>query len=428
MNRKGVIDLKKCGKILVNVIIACICIWLFLSSVLATETDVVVSLEIGNPVMKVNGINIDNGFDTKPIIVNNRTLVPIRAIVEAFGGKVVWINETRTVELAMGNNTITLVIDNNIAYLNRQEYVLDTAPVIINGRTMLPIRFIAEGFNLGVAWDNDKRIVSIVRDNFSEYEYDYLMSILPPYSGQPYVEINNNIPFFKDYEIIGGAFEYYSNLDELGRCDVCIASVAKELMPTDARESISSITPSGWNNKEYDIINGKYLYNRCHIIGFQLTGENANKKNLITGTRYMNIEGMLEFENLVAQYVNQTGNNVMYRSTPVFTEKNLVADGVLIEAYSIEDNGEEISLCVFCYNVQPNIKIDYLTGESRLSEEIYNTNVVETENSNKDIIYCSPTGKRYHFDKECAGKNSIETILAEVKRKGLSPCLKCADK
>ena len=380
--------------------------------------------------MKVNGVNtdIDKGFDTKPVIVNNRTLVPIRAIVEAFGGNVVWINETRTVKLVMDNNSITLVIDSNIAYLNEQEYFLDTAPIIINGRTMLPIRFIAEGFNLGVAWDNDKRIVSIVRDNFSEDEYDYLMSILPPYSGQPYVKINNNIPFFKDYEIIDGAFEYYSSLDELGRCDVCIASVAKDLMPTDARESISSITPSGWKNKEYDIISGGYLYNRCHIIGFQLTGENANKKNLITGTRYMNIEGMLEFENMVVQYVNQTGNNVMYRSTPVFIAQNLVADGVLIEAYSVEDNGRGISFCVFCYNVQPNIQIDYSTGESRLLEETYIDKTVSEENEVEIVVYRSPIGKRYHFDKECAGKNSIETILAEAMRKGLSPCLKCADK
>ncbi len=336
----------------------------------ANPEDVIVSLEIDNPIMAVNGENaeIDEGRGTAPAILNGRTLVPIRAIIEAFGGEVLWNGSTSTVQLSMAEDVISLKIDSADARFNNRTYTLDTAPCIINGRTMLPIRFIAESFNLGVAWDGDSRRVTIVRNGFDEQEYDELMSMVPEYSGKPYAVINGNIPFFEDYEIINGSFEYYSTPDELGRCDVCMASIDDDIMPTEKRESISSVKPTGWINKPYDTVEGGYLYNRCHLIGFQLTGENANKRNLITGTRHLNVEGMLPFENEVAQYLKSTDNRVMYRITPVFSDDDLVAEGVLMEAYSVEDNGRGVSFCVYCYNVQPGIYIDYATGESQLEK------------------------------------------------------------
>ncbi len=329
-------------------------------------SDVVVKLVISNPIMEVNGKNeeIDDGRGTTPVIINNRTLVPIRAIIEAFGGSVSWNEGSQCVLLAMNGNKIELYINSPTAFLNGDAHTLDTAPVIINERTMLPIRFIAEGFNIGVAWEAEEQRVSLIRNTFDDDEYKSLMAQLDPYSDKPYAVINNNVPMFKDYEIIGGSFEYYSELDSLGRCDVCMASVAEDIMPTEKRGDISMIKPTGWINKRYDNVAGGYLYNRCHLIGYQLTGENANRRNLITGTRYMNNDGMLPFENMIDDYVDKTGNHVMYRVTPVFSGNNLVADGVLMEAYSVEDNGKGISFCIYCYNVQPDIFIDYATGNS----------------------------------------------------------------
>ncbi len=331
------------------------------------ESDIVVSMQINNPIMRINGqeTEIDKGRNTTPIISNSRTLVPIRAIIEAFGGSVDWNGVTQTVTLKVDDDTIKLSIDSTNAYLNNKRSSLDVAPKIINGRTMLPIRYIAEGFNLGVAWDNDTHTISIISNGFDDYEYQRLKKEVPQYSGKPYVVINNNKPYFKDYEIIDGSFEFYADLDELGRCDVAFASVGTDIMPTEKRKSISSVIPTGWENEKYDFVDGGYVYNRCHLIGFQLTGENANKRNLITGTRYLNVEGMLPFENMVDDYIDDTKNNVLYRSTPVFTGYNLVADGVLLEAYSIDDNGKGINFCVYCYNVQPNVFIDYLTGVNK---------------------------------------------------------------
>ncbi len=288
----------KKGRIIACIISIVICLCACATTSAEYINDVVVSLEIDNPTMQVNGKStpIDED-DTKPVIQNNRTLVPIRAIVEAFGGNVAWNGNTRTVTLKMKDDTIKLVIDSATAYLNNTKKTLDTKPVIINERTMLPIRFIAEGFNLGVAWENDTRTVTIVRNGLDEDEYKYLISAVPEYSAYPYVVINNNKPMFKEYELIEGSFEYYSDLDELGRCDVVMASVGEDIMPTEKRGNISSVKPTGWINNRYDNVDGGYLYNRCHLIGYQLTGENANKRNLITGTRYMNVDGMLPFEN-----------------------------------------------------------------------------------------------------------------------------------
>ena len=191
---------------------------------------------------------------------------------------------------------------------------------------------------------------------------------IPPFSGEPYIAINGNVPFFVEEEITAESYEYYSELDELGRCGVTEACIGIDIMPTEDRGDIGSVKPSGWHSVKYDIVDGKYLYNRCHLIGFQLAGENANRKNLITGTRYLNIEGMLPFENLVADYVQETENHVMFRVTPIFEGDDLVAQGVVMEGLSVEDEGEGICFCIFAYNAQPGITIDYATGESRLSE------------------------------------------------------------
>lgn len=187
---------------------------------------------------------------------------------------------------------------------------------------------------------------------------------VPEYSGEPYVEINKNQPEFEEYELTTEAFEQYSELDELGRCGTAEACVGEETMPTEERGNISSIKPTGWKNNEYDSVDGGYLYNRCHLIGFQLTGENANEENLITGTRYMNTEGMLPFENMVAEYIHETDNHVLYRVTPIFEEDDLVASGVQMEAESVEDKGAGICFNVYIYNVQPQITINYATGDN----------------------------------------------------------------
>ncbi len=187
---------------------------------------------------------------------------------------------------------------------------------------------------------------------------------IPPYSGEPYVVIADNIPNFTDQEKNLSGFEDYTPLDPLGRCGVAFASIDPSTMPSEERGSISSIKPSGWHSVKYEGISGGSLYNRCHLIGWQLAGENANKLNLITGTRYLNVEGMLPFENMVSDYVKETGNHVLYRVTPIFNGSNLVASGVEMEAYSVEDDGEGVMFHVFCYNVQPGIEIDYATGDS----------------------------------------------------------------
>lgn len=201
--------------------------------------------------------------------------------------------------------------------------------------------------------------------NTSNESYD--IENLPDYNGNSYVIVNDNNPYFKEEEYTTDSFEKYSELDSLGRCGVAYANISKELMPTEKRGSIGSIKPSGWHTVKYDHIDGKYLYNRCHLIGYQLTGENANEKNLITCTRSMNTKGMLQFENMVTKYIKDTGNHVLYRVTPVFEGNNLVATGVEMEAYSVEDNGKGIKFNVFVYNIEDGIIIDYKTGDSRLA-------------------------------------------------------------
>ena len=218
---------------------------------------------------------------------------------------------------------------------------------------------------------------SDTKDNTNQNQSDskpVSLDSIPAYSGKAYVYINNGNPGFSDSDLKTKSYEYYSPRDRLGRCGVVHACIGRDIMPTEDRGSIGMVKPTGWHTVKYDCVDGKYLYNRCHLIGFQLTGENANEENLITGTRYMNVTGMLPFENMVADYVKETGNHVMYRVTPLFKGNNLLAHGVQMEAYSVEDDGDGICFNVFVYNVQPQITIDYATGESS-----YNGAVIEPD-------------------------------------------------
>lgn len=198
------------------------------------------------------------------------------------------------------------------------------------------------------------------------HQYSESIQNVPAFSGEPYVIINDNEPGFQKEDMTTDSYEFYSDLDSLGRCGYVMACIGWDIMPTEERGNIGQVKPSGWQTVKYDFVDGKYLYNRCHLIGYQLTGENANKQNLITGTRYLNVEGMLPFENMVADYIKETGNHVLYRVTPVYDGNNLVARGVQMEAFSVEDSGAGICFHVYIYNNQPGVVIDYATGESWL--------------------------------------------------------------
>lgn len=262
------------------------------------------------------------------------------------------------------------------------------------------------------------------------------LDAIPAYDGKAYVAVNNNEPFFTDSDMTTTAFENYSDLDSFGRCGVAYANICKDIMPTEERGKIGMIKPSGWHTVKYDVIKDRYLYNRCHLIGYQLAGENANPKNLITGTRYLNVEGMLPFENLVADYVNNTGNHVLYRVTPMFSGSNLVANGVLIEAKSVEDNGGGILFNVYCYNVQPGVGINYENGDSWLdgttgsASSGSDTSAVENsaaDSSNSEtMVHITATGKKYHrAGCRTLKKSDTEVTLDEAKSMGLSPCGIC---
>ena len=297
------------------------------------------------------------------------------------------------------------------------------------------------------------------------------LDAIPAYDGKAYVAVNNNEPFFTDSDMTITAFENYSDLDSLGRCGVAYANICKEIMPTEKRGKIGMIKPSGWHTVKYDVIKDRYLYNRCHLIGYQLAGENANPKNLITGTRYLNVEGMLPFENLVADYVNNTGNHVLYRVTPMFSGDNLVANGVLIEAKSVEDNGGGILFNVYCYNVQPGVGINYENGDSWLdgttpqeqsgaqqnegsqsstgsvagasagdtgssssttgssssgSDSSAAENSAADSSNSETMVHITATGKKYHrAGCRTLKKSDTEVTLDEAKSMGLSPCGIC---
>ena len=251
------------------------------------------------------------------------------------------------------------------------------------------------------------------------------LSDLPEYNEEAFAVLNNNEPEFTEADMTTESYEFYSELDSEGRCGVVYANLGLDLMPTEERKSIGQVKPSGWKTVKYDNVDGKYLYNRSHLIGFQLSGENANEKNLITGTRYMNTEGMLPFENMVADYIKETGNHVLYRVTPIFEGNNLVASGVQMEAKSVEDDGEGICFNVYVYNVQPGIEIDYATGESRA--------VAKDESDGEVVSYILNTNnKKFHYE-DCSGvtqmkeENKQEYIgtREDLIKQGYKPCGNC---
>lgn len=252
---------------------------------------------------------------------------------------------------------------------------------------------------------------------------------------EPYIKVNGNVPRFSDEEKkTAAAFENYSDLDALGRCGVAFACVGKETMPTEERGPIGSIKPSGWHSVKYDFVDGKYLYNRCHLIGYQLTAENANEKNLITGTRYLNTKGMLPFENMVADYVKETGNHVLYRVTPVFEGKNLVASGVYMEAYSVEDDGDGICFYIYVFNRQPGVKIDYLTGDSVADGTVESASgeTTSAENEETKTYVLNISNGKFHLP-DCdsvkkmkeENKQIMKCKRSELINAGYSPCGSC---
>lgn len=269
-----------------------------------------------------------------------------------------------------------------------------------------------------------------------EDRMDAAIKEIPEYSNCAFAVVNNNYPFFSGSELQTEAFEYYSPLDSLGRCGPAYANICRETMPVEERGKIGMVKPSGWHTIKYDIVDGKYLYNRCHLIGYQLSAENANERNLVTGTRYLNVEGMLPFENMVADYVDDTDNHVLYRVTPVFKGDNLLADGVLVEALSVEDEGRGVCFCVYCYNVQPGIEIDYKTGESALAD----SSITETQSEDKgensqtpDITYVLNTSTNKFHKPECASvrqmadrnKQNVTWSREECMDAGYGPCGNC---
>ncbi len=285
------------------------------------------------------------------------------------------------------------------------------------------------------------------KEAYTEQNQESLTSItledIPEYNGKAYVVVNNNVPAFTESDLTTTSFEKYSALDSLGRCGVANANIGLDLMPTEERGNIGMVKPSGWQTIRYENVDGRYLYNRCHLIGFQLSGENANDRNLITGTRYMNVEGMLPFENMVADYVQETNNHVLYRVTPIYEGNNLLASGVQMEAYSVEDKGGDICFNVFCYNVQPGIIIDYSNGNSRAedgSAPYGSSGVVipekennQTQNSNGSTTYIANknTGKFHYPDCSSVGqmkeknKKYLTGTRDEAIAQGYSSCGRC---
>lgn len=254
------------------------------------------------------------------------------------------------------------------------------------------------------------------------------LDTLPAYDGTPYVVLDGNVPAFSNSDLTTEVFESYSPLDDLGRCGVAYANLCPELMPTEERGNIGSVKPTGWQTVRYDdLISDKYLYNRCHLIGYQLAGENANEQNLITGTRYLNVEGMLPFENEVADYVEETGNHVLYRVTPLFDGDNLVAHGVQMEALSVEDGGAGVAFNVYCYNVQPGITIDYATGDSWITGE------EPEEAAGGAAAYILNTNSQKFHRPDCSSVDSIKPqnrentaqSRAELIARGYEPCGVC---
>lgn len=279
-------------------------------------------------------------------------------------------------------------------------------------------------------FENIEQTVSKEKETTTQYTEiarSESVSEVEPYTVYPYTVINNNVPEFEKTDYTK-SFEKYGELDSLGRCTSCIANIGTDLMPTEERGAIGFVKPTGWQVAKYSNIDGRYLYNRCHLIGYQLSAENANPNNLITGTRYLNIEGMLPFENKVATYVKTTSNHVLYRVTPIFKDDELVARGVQMEAYSIEDDGEGVEFNVYCYNVQPDIEIDYKTGNSK-----YVGNEAETiDNGEKQKYIVNINTKKFHKE-DCPSAKKIKSenkkaytgYKENLVKNGYSPCSQC---
>ncbi len=286
---------------------------------------------------------------------------------------------------------------------------------------VLVLSLLLSGCGLGLPQENQQ--ASAVSVSLEE---------VPAYSGSPYVELDGNQPGFSLEERTTDSFETYSTLDALGRCGPAYACIGQDLMPTEDRESISSVRPTGWVQAEYSFVDGGSLYNRCHLIGFQLTGENANEENLITGTRYMNVEGMLPFENMVADYIKETGNHVLYRAAPIFEGENLVASGVVMEAFSVEDEGEGVCFHVYVYNVQPGVEIDYATGESWETGDSASS-ALESQAEEQETDYVLNTSSKKFHRPDCSsvdsmsGKNRQEYhgTREELIAQGYEPCGSC---
>lgn len=275
--------------------------------------------------------------------------------------------------------------------------------------------------------------LDITAQSASDY-VNYDLSNIPDYDGKAYVELNGNVPELSESEkTYSESFEEYGKLDSLGRCTYAVSCIGKDLMPTEKRGSIGSVKPSGWHISKYDFVDGKYLYNRCHLIGYQLTAENANERNLITGTRYLNVEGMLPFENDVADYIEITNNHVYYKVTPIFEGNNLVANGVQMQAYSVEDNGQGISFNVYCYNVQPGVAIDYATGDNQaVASSSASVTSTSSDVADKKTYIVNTKTKKFH-NPDCEG---VKKMSSSNKKKykgtrdslisnGYSPCQKC---
>lgn len=256
---------------------------------------------------------------------------------------------------------------------------------------------------------------------------------IPEYSGEAYVAINGNQPFFTEADDTTVSYETYSPLDGLGRCGVAEANVGQDLMPTEARGNISSVKPTGWHSSKYDFVDGKSLYNRCHLIGYQLAGENANERNLITGTRFLNTQGMLPFENQVADYIEETGNHVLYRVTPVYDGADLLAWGVQMEAYSVEDQGAGVCFNVLCFNAEPGVAIDYATGASWADEGVGKGTSPAAEGEAPEMPYVLNTSSMKFHLPDCAGaariapQNRRETTASRqaLLDQGYTPCGSC---
>jgi len=375
-------------------------------------------------------------FDVPPVVENGRTLVPLRAIFEALGADVNWDGATQSAYASTDGVDVSLTLGSDVMTVNGVSKKLDVPAKAVEGRTLVPVRAISEAFGCDVMWEGTQSTVHISEDKtLSELG-------VGDFANNPYTVVNGNVPYFNIDNYSSLSFEMYLPLDNLSRCTYAMSMLGDETLPTEDRGSISSVTPSGWKSLTFDVVPGKYLYNRCHLIGYQLSAENANECNLITGTRYFNVEGMLPFENMIADYIKETKNHVLYRVTPVFSGGDLVAKGVLMEAMSFEDRGKGICFNVFCHNVQPGITINYSDGSASSSGIVPATSNVQASDTASagnntpfvgSITYVlNLNSKKFHIP-ACSSINRMkpsnreDTSLSrdDIINRGYDPCGIC---